>query len=105
MKYTKLIIICILLIAGCKKEPQDRKVEIIGSNCAYRYSFHGDGGPTDSDGGGAMAKENAVSTFMAYGGYKYRVDIIGDSTDFNCMIKIDGKNVYHHDGKNQLFEF
>jgi hypothetical protein len=110
MKHTiKLLFLCLVIATGCKKEAKDRILEVTGTNLDYTVSI--DKADKENPGwGGAngyseMMDKNETFTRTLDGEYTYKLIVKSDSSNFNCKVMIDGKNIYHKDGKEHHLEF
>jgi hypothetical protein len=116
MKNTiKLLFLCLLVALGCKKERlscnlDDRTLEIIGWNASYnvKCEYLGDKNGDKVSGASGFSEGSAMNTKQTHtliGCQRYQYTITSDEETFNCKILVDGKNIYHHDGKEHHLEF
>lgn len=109
MKNTfKLLFLCLAISSGCKKEPQDRIIEIIGLNAPYTIkieSWYTDNKNTGGSGFNGSFPANSKQTRTLSANYSYIYDITSDSANFNCQVIVDGKTVHNETGKTHHLEF
>lgn len=104
MKHT-ILLLAIALMVGCKKDPKDRMIEIVGLNHSSELtiSYENESGTKYSSSEGLSKGKTRI--LIAKGGISYNVGVISQSDSFSCKAVVDGKTVYHHNGKEHHLKF
>lgn len=108
MKYTILIAFLLTLSVGCKKEAQDRIIIVYGQSASaeVHYRKFDKGIPSNGEGEARQGLlQDGHMSFTVEGDEEATLDIVSDSANFTCKVTVDGKKVYHHDGKEHHLHF
>jgi hypothetical protein len=101
MKNTlKLLFLCLLIASGCKKDKQDRTLEIVGTRSGYDIQLSSEN-KDDGDKARFDVSKSANSSYsqILKSENDYSLFIKSAVDSFNCQVIVDGKTIYNKSGK------